>query len=132
MNVHCARSQRGVVEAIERDQVRALPFSFDSLEARRDGARVSATLAFKDSGSGRLMVKLELDLGPPIRLASGTFLIRQSGQTFAGKVEATALNFQAGQSGRMSLGGQFLLFDQSSTASYRVILRPTLTGSAYH
>lgn len=133
VQVHCTKPQKAAVEAIAKDQAKPLPFSFAALEGRRDGARVNATLEFEGSHKrDRLVLKLEVDLGPPIRLASGTFQIPLSDRTVTGKVEASSLDFQAGQSGGMSLGGHFVLLGDGGGTMYRVTLPPTLMGTAFH
>lgn len=132
LQLECGRRDTAAVEAIEGDQPRLLALSLGSLSGRRDGDHVNATLTFKGNDpQDRLVVGLILELGPPIRLGNGTFLIREQGKMVMGKVDATSLTFQAGQSGGMNLGGRFLLLDNSGTTLYRVLLPNTVMNSSY-
>ncbi len=131
-DVGCNESHKPLVEAIDKDRSSPLPFALASLEARRDGAYVRAAIEFKGSGvSDRLVLTLELDLGPPIRLASGDFRVWQSGRLQSGKVDADSVDFQAGQSSGMSLGGRFRLLSQSGETLYRVSLPTTAVETPY-
>ncbi len=132
LDVGCEKSHQPLIEAIDKDHSIPLPFSLASLEARRDGAYVRAAIEFKGSGvSDRLVITLELDLGPPIHLASGDFRISQSGRMQSGKVDADSVDFQAGQSSGMSLGGRFRLLSQSGEMLYRVSLPATAVDTPY-
>ncbi len=132
VQLRCGRPQTALVEAIHGDQSQTLPLSLASLEGKRDGASVRASLVFQGSGNHeRLEIELGLDLGPPIRLASGKFVFRQGGNETAGTVGASSLDFQAGQSGGMSLGGRFILYNSSSEPIYRVFVPPKLLDSSY-
>ncbi len=133
VQVHCRKSEPVGVEAVDGSQARPLSFEFTSLDGRRDGARVNATVEYEDrvKGGGRLILELEVDLGPPIRLASGRFQINDGGRMMIGTATATSLDFQAGQSGGMSLGGRFNLQDSAGRTRYRVDLPPTLIGPTF-
>jgi hypothetical protein len=110
-----------------------LPFSFSSLEGRRDGDRVSATLEFQGADSrDRLLLRLNLDLGPPITLATGTYQLQTGGTTSAGNVEAPSIEFQAGQSGGMGLGGRFFLLDDKGRRRFLVNLPHSRIEATYH
>ena len=101
--------------------------------SRRDGDRVSALLEYAGPDrSSRLTIRLQIDLGPPIQLAGGKFECRQNGESLEGKVEASSIEFQAGQSGGMGLSGRFVLQSTGAAKSFRVILPPTLMGYVYH
>jgi hypothetical protein len=128
----CAPSRQAAIESLEGGQSRILPLTFASLEGRRDGDRVKATLEFQNlTNRDRLTIRMEIDLGPPIRLAGGTFRFQGASWTQAGKVDSPSLDFQAGQSGGMGLGGIFLLLDDVNKKLYRVYLPPTVMGVAY-
>ena len=130
--VHCRKPEQAGVEAIEGTQARPLPFKFASLEGRRDGARVNATVEYEDRISGgRMVVELDVDLGPPIRLANGRFQINDGGRMMIGTVTALSLDFEAGQSGGMSIGGRFNLQDSTGKTRYRVALPPSLIGPTF-
>jgi len=117
----CSKPQEARVEAVDGDQIRTVALSLSSLGGKRDGASVNASLVFEGPEKrGRLVLELELDLGPPIRLARGGFVFRQSGKEISGAVDALSLDFQAGQSSGMSLGGRFALYSHSGTVLYRV------------
>jgi len=125
---------RGIasVESLEDGQPRTVPLTFYSLDGRRDGDRVNAALEFRDPGGrDRLSIQLVIDLGPPIHLAGGTFHMQRSDKTQTGRVDSTSLDFQAGQSGGMGLGGKFILLDHAGKVSYRVHLPRTVIGPTY-
>jgi hypothetical protein len=132
MQIECGKPRKATVEAVEGGKDGTLPFSFAALDGRRDGARVSAAVVFAGQRNGdRLDLNLLLDLGPPIHLASGTYQMREGDRTRAGRVESLSLDFEAGQSGGMSLGGRFLLISSSGVTRYRVFLPSTPFDSAY-
>jgi hypothetical protein len=132
LNLDCERSHGVLIEEIEGDHGKPLPFSLASLEARRDGARVRAGIEFRGSGaSGRLLLTLELDLGPPIRLAGGDFRIWLDGKMQSGTIDADAVDFQAGQSSGMSLGGRFRLLSNRGEMLYRIVLPATAVQTPY-
>ena len=131
--IGCGPSRKPTVESLETAQPRTLPFSFSSLEGRRDGDRVSAILEFQGADSrDRLILRFNLDLGPPISLANGTYQLQTKGTTSAGNIEAPSIDFQAGQSGGMGLGGRFFLLDDKGRRVFRVTLPHTLIGATYH
>ncbi len=128
----CAPSRNATVESLDGAQPRILPLSFASLEGRRNGDRVNTTLEFQNpNGRDHLIIQMEIDLGPPIRFAGGTYRFQGAGHVPAGRVDSSSLDFQAGQSGGMGLGGRFFLLDDAGRKLYRVDLPPTVIGVTY-
>ena len=128
----CSSPEIARVQSIEGAQTRTLPLSFVSLDGRRDSDRVSAALEFRDPHNrDRLLIQLRIDLGPPIRLAGGNYRFQLNDRTLTGTVESSSLDFQAGQSGGMGLGGTFLLLDDTARKVYRVDLPQTVIGVTY-
>ncbi len=107
-------------------------YSVESLTGKRDGARVRARFVLENGAAGnRLDLILALDLGPPIRLDDGKYSFRVNDKLLEGKVAALSVDFQAGQSSGMNLGGKFVLLGDNGTSLYRVTIPTTPFEAAY-
>jgi hypothetical protein len=115
-------------ERIDGDKYVALPLKLDGLYGLRDGALVKAEARFVDGGD-MVTMYMTLFLRPPAEFQSGTYQAVIGGKMNSGTVECPSLTFQGGQTALPTVGGVFILKDESNRPLYRVrIPATTLTG----
>jgi len=115
-------------ERIDGDKYVALPLKFDGLYGLRDGALVKAEARFVDGGD-MVTLNMTLFLRPPAEFQSGTYQAVIGGMMNSGIVECPSLTFQGGQTALPTVGGLFILKDESNRPLYRVrIPATTLTA----
>jgi hypothetical protein len=115
-------------ERIDGDKYVALPLKFDGFYGVRDGALVKAEARFVD-GNDMVTMNMTLFLRPPAEFQSGTYQAVIAGMMKSGSIECPSLTFQGGQTALPTVGGVFILKDESNRPLYRVrIPAMTLTG----
>jgi hypothetical protein len=90
-------------------------FVLRALKGTRDGDRLEVHALYGD-GSQSLTVRLQFNVTPPTRLASGTW----TGLAGDGEVRQRSVTFLGGQSGSPSIGGRFDLMGPDNRPMYRV------------
>ena len=90
-------------------------FALKSLKGTRDGENLQVQALFGD-GTETLLVRLQVNVTPPARLASGTW----SGIGAEGAVQQRSVTFLGGQSSAPSLGGRFDLIGPDDRPLYRI------------
>lgn len=92
-------------------------FVLKSLKGTRDGERLQVH-ALYDDGSRSLLVRLQFNVTPPPRLASGTW----TGLEGEGGVRQRSVTFLGGQSAAPSIGGRFDLIGPDNRPLYTVTI----------
>jgi hypothetical protein len=111
-------------ERVDVDPPLSLPLKFDGLYGVRDGAMVKAEGRFVD-GNDSVMMNIVVFLRPPAEFQSGTYQATIGGTMHSGSVECPSLSFQGGQTALPSVGGIFVLKDESNRPLYRVRIPAT-------
>ena len=108
-------------EQIGGAQPVSLPLKFGGLYGIRDGAQVKVQGQFAD-GNDAVTMNVVLFLRPPAEFQSGTYEAVIGGKKTAGSVECPSLTFQGGQTALPTVGGVFILKDETNRPLYRVTI----------
>ena len=111
-------------ERIDGDKYVLMPLKLDGLYGLRDGALVKTEARFVD-GRDVVTMNLNLFLRPPAEFQSGTYQAAIGGMMNSGTVECPSLTFQGGQTALPTVGGIFILKDESNRPLYRVRIPAT-------
>lgn len=101
-----------------------LPYRFESLTGVRDADLLKARAVFA-AGQGPLEMEMVFRIGVPTRLESGRYRWTRENRIEEGLISEVSATFLGGQSDRPSVGGVFLLHDQSGAPVARVIIPTT-------
>jgi len=111
-------------EQIDREPAVVLPLKLEGFSGLRDGATVNAEARFVD-GNDAVTMSVSLFLRPPAEFQSGSYQGVIGGKMISGGVECPSLTFQGGQTALPSVGGTFVLKNESGTPAYRVTIPAT-------
>jgi hypothetical protein len=111
-------------EQIDNEPAIALPLKLDGFSGLRDGATVNAEARFVD-GNDAVTMNVRLFLRPPAEFQSGSYQGVIGGKMISGSVECPSLTFQGGQTALPSVGGTFVLKNESGASAYRVTIPAT-------
>jgi hypothetical protein len=116
----CARAEYRF-ERIDSNPPVTLPLKFDGLYGLRDGSVVKAEGLFVD-GRDAVTMRLVVYLRPPAEFQSGTYQAMIGGKMTSGSVECPSLTFQGGQTALPTVGGVFILKDETNRPLYRIMI----------